>query len=236
MNATAIVLCLLLPLEAVILRMTQRRIFWDLERVGRSRLLAYVLVAPSTIAHELAHAFAAVILRVPFGAQVGGTVELFRPRRHADGGITLGQVSVARTDALRSSLISIAPFLLVPLMMLGINWALLGTVSPIEAAAVIGEIEPWRLALWAVATLTLPLGAFPSPGDHIGVGGGVSLAVLFTLIAVGVHQMYGPTSLLESGAAWSSVLAVPAAVCAFMLLALRPPRTRRSAPLSQPET
>lgn len=234
MNTTSLLLCLLLPVSAVILRITQRRIFWDLERVGRSRLVAYLLVAPSTIAHELAHAAAAFVLRVPFGRAVGGRVELFRPRRHADGGVTLGQVSVAQTDPLRSSLISIAPFLLVPPMMLGINWALLGSPAPQEAIGALGSVAAWKVALWVLASLSLPLAAFPSVGDHIGVAGAISLTIAGGLLGFAVWDQRGLEGLLTLGAAWSTILLAPAIVCGLLLILLRPPRRRGPRPIRLP--
>lgn len=221
MSTLSLLLCAALPLQAFILRLTQRRIFWDIDRVGRSRMLAYLLVMPSTVAHELAHASAAALLRVPFGRAVGGKVELFRPRAHPDGSMTLGQVSVGATDPLRGGLISIAPFLLVPLMLVGINWALLDVFAPTDAIGAFSGAEPWRIVLWCVLSLTLPLAAFPSPGDHIGIVGAICLVAFTALAGFVVVDQGGVEALIDIGALWSSVLILPAVVCLVLLVLLR---------------
>ncbi len=114
MEVTNIAL-ILLPLEFWILYKAQRELFWHFERLTGKVWLTYALVAPSTIAHELAHAVMALILNVPFGRRAGGQVKLFSPKRDTQtGSVQLGYVSVAVKDPLRNSLISIAPAILVP--------------------------------------------------------------------------------------------------------------------------
>lgn len=225
MSTLAIALIVLLPFEALVLRLAQRRLFFDIERVVRSRLVAYAVAVPSTVAHELAHAIMAVCLGVPIGKRAGGRVELFRPRRdEATGHVQLGMVSVAQTDALRSSLISIAPFALIPVMLLALNQALLGTTDPIEAVEGLGALEPWRIGLWLVLALTLPMAAFPSPGDHIGVGGAVALLAAGGLAGYLLYLRGGEELIVGVVSSFSALLLLPALVAAVLLAALAGPR------------
>lgn len=223
-SGTVALIILLLP-AALVLRLAQRRLFWDIERTVRSRTLAYAIAAPSTVAHELAHAAMAVCLGVPIGARAGGSIELFRPRRRSDGSLQLGMVGVAQTDPLRSSLISIAPFILVPLMLLGLNVALLGEANPLEAASALGDLAPWRIAVWLALAITLPQAAFPSPGDHIGVAGGICLAMLAGGGSLLLYQQGGAALLGEVLAGFSALLVIPAIAAILQLALLAGPRS-----------
>lgn len=201
---------LMLPLFGLGLWHVQRRSFWALERAGGSRRLAYLLIAPSTIAHELSHYLAALCLGVPAGKRAGGRVELFHPRSAPGGGIRLGAVSVASSDPFRASLISIAPVLLVPVMLLGLNQLLLERALPADAISQLGEVAPWRAGLWVIATLLLPLGAFPSPGDHIGLAGAVALMAIAAGAVAALYSTGGSALVFEVLAGWSQILALPA--------------------------
>lgn len=221
-SAGDIVLVALLPLAALVLRLAQRRMFWDIERRVRSRTLAYMIAAPSTVAHELAHATMAIALGVPIGARAGGRIELFRPRRSADG-LQLGMVSVAQTDPLRASLVSVAPFILVPLMLLGLNVALLGQADPIGAFSGVEAIPPWRIALWLALAITLPHAAFPSPGDHIGVAGALCLAALAGLATFVLYRHGGTEMITAVLTGFSALLIIPAVAAVLQLAVLAGP-------------
>lgn len=219
---------IILPLFGLGLWHVQRRSFWALERAGGSRRLAYLLIAPSTIAHELSHYAAALCLGVPAGKRAGGKVELFHPRSAPGGGIRLGAVSVANSDPFRASLISIAPVLLVPLMLVGLNQLLLDRALPTDAVSQLASVAPWRVGLWLIATLLLPLGAFPSPGDHIGVGGAIALLATAGGTAAILYSSGGSALVLEVLAGWSQILALPAiAGVALTELVARRSRRRR---------
>jgi hypothetical protein len=75
----------------------------------RNREMAVLLYSlpllPGVILHELSHVLMAFILRV---RTQGFTVV---PRRETDGRVALGSVMVERVDAVRASLIGLAPFL-----------------------------------------------------------------------------------------------------------------------------
>lgn len=187
-----------------------------------------MLLAPSTIAHELSHLVAAVCLRVPVGRAVGGKIELFRPRVQGDM-VQLGVVPVAQTDPVRSSLIAIAPVLLVPLMLVGLTAALLGVALPTDAIGQLREVDPWRVVVWTAAMCLLPLGAFPSPGDRLGVVGGFGLICAAALALLVLQAIGGMVLIGDVLVGWAQILVAPAAVAGVLVLALRPRRARAPA-------
>lgn len=221
----AIVLCLLLPLEGYALFRGQRRLFFAAEDALRSRLAALLLAAPGTALHELAHFIACLALGVPAGHDVRGSdgrpakVEFFHPRRDEDGqGITLGQVPHAATDPLRGALIAVAPVLLVPPLLLGLSYLILGAASPAAIPQALLDSSPWQILLWLYLALSCGQAAFPSPGDHIGVVGGACLALITALIVSLVVRDHGVGRLLEAGADVSLLLTAPAGAAATCLV------------------
>lgn len=197
---------------------------WYLQRRVSPRIMgrrgALLLLAPATVAHEAAHWIMAVLLRVPCGRAVGGHVRLFAPRREPDGSMVLGYVDVARTDPLRGALISIAPALLVPILFLGASWALIGTGNPAEFATALTTSPWWAIVLWLVLALTLPLAAFPSVGDYIGVLGGASLILAAAVAIAALHALAGPAGITQALEAIALIFAPPA-LLALVLVTVR---------------
>jgi len=213
----------LLLAEIAALATAQRRLFpWMARRVGVSVATAWA--APATVAHELSHATMALALGVPFGRRVGGRVELFRPRRQADGSLQLGVVHVARTDAIRSTLIAIAPAILVPAMLVAASWLLLGTAVVLDDPAALGTVPLWRVLLWALLILLVPTAAFPSIGDPVGWGGAILVGALALLLALGTVETLGTAALIGAGVIVAKCLLLPAAVCAGLMLLTYPRR------------
>ena len=213
-------LLVLLVLEGFVLYLGQRYIFGA--AYNRSKFLTYLLVAPGTALHELSHWIMCIVLRVPTDLPV-----LFRPEKHEDGSMTLGYVQHAKADPFRGALVAIAPVLLVPLLLLGIFVLLFSPdvlqnpFQAVQGAAI------WKIALAAYLTLSAGTGAFPSPGDHIGVVGGI---MLIGLAALAVYALGSTLDLLRIIVfIWS-----PAAFSALILLLLfnrpqRPLQGRRRA-------
>lgn len=201
----------LIPAQLFVLRLAQRRLFWDTERVLGHRWLAYAVAMPGTAAHELAHAWAAVLVRVRIGE-----VRLFRPSTDPKtGALTLGYVQVAQTDPLRGAWISIAPVIWIPAAMVGMSYLLLGTLDPFSIAWT--DLAVWKVAIWLLLGATLSMAAFPSPGDHIGVIGGVCLIVAVGLLALLLSQS---GQLDEALALVAQALIVPATWAAALLAIL----------------
>jgi len=127
---TLVALALVLVVEAAVLCLGQRRLFWLAVDATGSRFLGYLLAMPGTVLHESAHYLACVILRVRVGRKLRtrdgrrARVRLFFPVRDpVTGSVTLGMVPHARTDPVRGALIAIAPLLLVPPVLLAIAFA-----------------------------------------------------------------------------------------------------------------
>ena len=228
MNPVEVLLCVLLVGECYALFLGQRRLFFAAEDALKSKVAALVLAAPGTALHELAHYLMCLLLRVPAGRDVRGAdgrpakVEFFRPRRDEDGrGIQLGVVPHAATDPLRGALIAIAPVLLVPPLFFGLSYLLLGAQTPADVPVALTDATWWKIPIWAYVALSCGQAAFPSPGDHIGVIGGVCLAALAALILYLGFDAGGLQRIVGWGADLAVLLAVPAAAAAICLLAFR---------------
>jgi hypothetical protein len=222
MTTPELMILIVLPLEILSLRLAQRRMFWDVARVVRWRWIAYLIAVPATVAHELAHATMAIVLGVPIGRRAGGSIELFRPRYDPrDETMRLGAVSVGATGVFRRSLVAIAPFLLVPVLLVGINRLLLGTTNPTGLLSVGGHaphIAVWRLAVWIVFAITLPMAAFPSAGDHVGASGVIALAAGGAVAASLVLAIGGTSELVRVLDGVVSILLLPAIAAGILLL------------------
>jgi len=215
-DQTLAVLCALLAVELVLLRHGQRRLFGVSMAATRSRLFAYVLAAPGTALHEAAHYLACRALAVP----TVGRTRLFWPQRTPEGHVVLGSVSHARTDALRQALISIAPLLLVPPMLVLATALLLSPHALSALPNALGDVPWWRAALWGYLALSCAQAVFPSPGDRLGaaeLGCLVGLAAGGTLLVLAVGHL--PALLQVLGVA-VGILALPAAAAGASLFAL----------------
>ncbi len=133
-------------------------------------LVLYALpLLPGIVIHETSHALAALLL----GVQVGRIS--IRPKR-AGQRIQLGFVPVERTDAVRASLIGLAPLLTGSAAILLIGYAVLG-LNAGEAAlaagswagligivrAALGTSDAW---LWAYLIFTISNTMLPSRADR----------------------------------------------------------------------
>lgn len=220
-------LTLLLALELLVLRSGQRRLFWATAGATRSRVLAYALAAPGTIVHEGAHYLACVALGVPVGRQLGARVRLFWPTRTADGAVVLGSVPHGRTDALRRSLIAIAPLIIVPSALALASAVLLGADALGRLPDSLGDVAAWRVALWAYLSFSCGQAVFPSPGDRIGALGWALLGALAALALLAVATLGGQGAVRDVAGAVVGVLALPAAIAGLSLLVLGVLRPRR---------
>jgi hypothetical protein len=217
-------LVLLLGIELALLWRGQRRLFWAVAHVSGSRLAAYALALPGTVMHEGAHYLACLALGVPAGRRLGAgadRVRLFWPRRTPEGDVVLGGVPHARTDPVRQALIAISPLLLMPPVLALLTRLLLGPKGLSQLPDVLGRVPLWHALLWGYLALSCGQAAFPSPGDRVGLVGGLALAGLaaaggWALIALGPAG-----SVAGVLGAVVGVLALPAAAAALTLAAMR---------------
>ena len=166
--------------------------------------LAYPFVAPGTVLHELAHAVVARIL----GVRVKRIV-LFRPKW--DGFVVeLGQVVTATTTPVRQALISLAPLILIPPLLLVV------AVIAINLPANLSGIELALLALSALASL----GAFPSSRDRVGIRGAAPLVGVVAIVGFAAFLIGGPERLGDGLAAIVLLLAVPAGTFGILAVGL----------------
>lgn len=199
-------LTIIIVLQAFILYLGQRYIF--AAAYNKSKFLTYLLVAPGTALHELAHWFMCIILRVPAELPV-----LFKPQKNEDGSMTLGYVNHAQSDPLRGALVAIAPVIFVPLLLLGVFIILFSGALINDPFEAVSQAAVWKIVLAAYLTLSAGTGAFPSPGDHIGFIGGVLLVALGVVI---IKLLGSPEDLFR----WIAFIWAPAAFSALLLLFL----------------
>ncbi|MFH0864254.1 MAG: hypothetical protein V1858_04145 [Candidatus Gottesmanbacteria bacterium] len=102
--------------------------------------LYFLFFLPGVVFHELAHLFTASILGVPTGQ-----LTVF-PQREKEGW-TLGKVSSAETDILRSSLIGLAPMFVGVTSIIIIGTFVFGIRTPIDFSLLISKIWTDR-PLW----------------------------------------------------------------------------------------
>lgn len=208
---------LVIAVQGYILYLGQRLIFGQIYlRFGKWP--AYLLAAPGTILHELAHLLMCILLGVRTGR-----VRLFYPQSDEEGNITLGSVEHERPDPLRSALVAIAPALLVPGLLLGISVLFFGSQFLTNPFAALGASSWWLIVIWVYLVASSGQGAFPSAGDHIGVLGGATL-LLLALVAWALIPSSALSAVAEIGAL---VLAAPSLAALLCLLALRSTPGRR---------
>jgi hypothetical protein len=223
-----------LAVEALALLLGQRRLFWLAIDATGSRLLGYLLAMPGTVLHEAVHYLACVVLRVPAGRRVRrpdgrrARVRLFHPQRDRHtGSVTLGSVPHAATDPLRGALISIAPLLLVPALLLVVALALAGTSDPAQLRQLIPKLAIWKLVALGYLAFSCGQAAFPSRGDHIGIFGGLALSAVTAATIATILANGGTSELTRLAKDACLLLAVPAGASAFGLLALGAITSRR---------
>lgn len=208
-----IVLGALLLGELLLLLAGQRMLYAPLRR-HLGKWPSYFLVMPGTVLHELSHYIACKILFVPTGRVV-----LFRPEESADGSITFGYVEHAESDPLRSSLVAVAPAILVPLAMWGLLSLLWGQDIFQNPEALLNGFslaEIWKIPL-SLYLLLAARGAFPSPGDHIGIAGALALLLLLG----GAIYFLPPEWIFAALQFLVLLLLLPSLVSLFLLLFLR---------------
>jgi hypothetical protein len=71
----------------------------------------------------------------------------------------------------------------IPPMLIAIVFVLAGTTEIAQLRHVLPELSAWRLVLLAYVAFSCAQAAFPSPGDHIGVRGTLTL---ITIIAIAI--------------------------------------------------
>lgn len=153
-------------------------LFFGTSRVGV--YLYFLFFLPGVIFHELAHLFTASILGVPTGR-----LTIFPEKTDEEEGWTLGQVSSAETDILRSSLIGLAPIILGAVSLgLIVNLGL-----GIKELSDLGRISlTWPILAFLYAILALTNTMFLSEEDRVSIWAFPSLLVIlfFFIQALGL--------------------------------------------------
>ena len=161
------------------------------------RPLSYPLLLPGTVLHELAHAAAALALGLGIEELV-----LFKPTTRPDGSVEFGWVTPRRTAHGRGAIMAIAPLLLVPPVLLAISLVAVNLPSALWGASV---------ALWLAVGLG-SLGAFPSPGDHVSLRGGLAIVGGCIVSGLALYTVGGDHALSVVLAGAVLALLIPAAV------------------------
>ena len=196
--------------EVTVLALSERRL--SASYVARVPLLGYLFVAPGTVLHELAHALMSFLL----GVRVFRVVS-FWPTRLPDGSTRFGYVLHADVDGVRNTLIAIAPVLLVPPMLAGFTYLLLGTILPADLAAAIHAAGTIRVLAWVGLVGLGSRAAYPSPGDRVGGFGKIFLAGLIAALVYVAWTAGGP-AFATGVLVWIALgLAIPTIVDAGLL-------------------
>jgi hypothetical protein len=180
------------------------------------RPIAYLLLAPGTIAHEMAHAVGAALT----GQRVV-RLRPFAPRRLPDGSTALGSMEFIAGNPAARSFAAIAPLLFVPLLIAAIvasaavALGLPPSVDPLRVAAVMPAAGA---AAFLLLLAMVARGAAPSRGDRIGVMGGALLAAPLVAVAA-VADRFGWWPALDSAAGVVVTVAAPTAAADLCLLA-----------------
>jgi hypothetical protein len=155
---------LLLVFELAICYRAQRRLAGRLER-GLPKPFAYLLIAPGTSLHELAHALMCVLVRVKVLKVV-----LFWPQELSPGRRVYGYIRhepvTGRIVWIRKLLIGSAPLLLIPPVLWLVTVCLLWTFDLAQPLDQLLDIPKWRIGLLIAALALLGRSPFPSTGDY----------------------------------------------------------------------
>jgi hypothetical protein len=136
------------------------------------------------------------------------------------GSVTLGMVPHARTDPLRAAVIAIAPLLLVPPLLMAVVFILAGTTNLTHLRHVLPDLATWRLVLLGYVAFSFAQAAFPSSGDHVGVRGGLIVAVILGIAIAVIIVRGGRPELTILTRDLCLLLSLPAMASGLSLLAL----------------
>ncbi len=192
-------------------------------------MVYFVALLPGIALHELSHWLVAVLLRVPVGK-----LSLW-PKKKRRGQVRLGSVSVGAADAVRASLIGVAPLAVGSLVILLVGQLALG-VGELGRVLLYGAwgdlwrqlVAYWRVpdfALWlylifAVANAMLPSesdrAAWPMMGLYVaGVAGVLVLVGGLPSVMAGVRATF-----LAAAGYLAYALGLAAAVSAIFVAAI----------------
>lgn len=183
-------------------RWITRQVLWLGHRLTYNENAAligyYILLFPGILLHELSHVAMAKIVRLKVGKLSLGP----KPRRNS---VELGSVMVSRGDALRESLVGVAPFLGGTAALLAIGYwvfdvAALGQAW--SAGGWLGVLQTldgiWRVPdfwLWAYLIFAISNAMTPSPADRQPW----LMAGIYIGLALVVAYLLGGLSLLPDG-------------------------------------
>lgn len=174
-------------------RWITRQVLWLAHRLTRNESATligyYLLLFPGILLHELSHVFVAKLV----GLKVGKLSLGPKQRRNS---IELGSVTVSRGDALRESLVGLAPFVFGTAALLAIGywvfdvqklgqaWATGGVLSALRSLDGIWRVPDFWL--WAYLIFAISNAMTPSPADRqpwlmAGLYIGVALTVAYLL-------------------------------------------------------
>jgi len=228
--AFALTLTVLLLLS----RWITRQVLWLGHRLTNDENAAlvgyYLLLFPGILLHELSHVAMAKILRLKVGKFNLGP----KPRRNS---VELGSVMVSRGDALRESLVGLAPFLGGTIALLAIGFGVFDVDALGQAWRVGGWLGAlrasdgiWRVPdfwLWAYLIFAISNAMTPSPADRqpwlaAGIYIGVALGVAYLLgglawlpVGLGDH-VAGGLQVLTLAFTFTLIVDVLAAVALFV--------------------
>jgi len=147
----------------------------------------FLLFLPGTLLHELSHWFSAKIL----GLRTGGME--FGPKVRRDGMVQMGAVKYQRADAVRESLVGLAPLISGSVVVLLLTYRRFGLAFPGSLA--FGDIPRvlstiWHTKdswIWLYLLLAIGNTMFPSASDRRSWG----ILGLYLLITLGVLSLVG---------------------------------------------
>ena len=162
-------------------------------------LAHFLLLSPGIVAHELSHWLAARLLGVRVGPISIG------PRRKRGKQMRFGSVQIVRTDAVRESLIGLAPLISgTGLVLLLARWGfgLLPTVSPNPAewpATLADCLQAPDAWLWVYLIFAISNAMLPSASDRRAWS---TLGLYLALVAILAYATVGIPSVSEVWLGW----------------------------------
>jgi hypothetical protein len=162
---------------------------------GTAQMAYYLLLLPGILLHELSHAVMARLVGLKVGKLSLG------PRRRTATTIELGSVTVGRGDAIRESLVGLAPFLAgtVALLLIGYQvfdvgalgraWAAAGPSGLLKPIGGVSQVPDFWL--WAYLVFAISNAMTPSPSDRqpwllAGLYVAAMLSLLYLLVGLPV--------------------------------------------------